>query len=632
MTRQFEAIAYGRPGYGGVVFGGENVGIWTLGEDWAFSIRPQEFVLTGSVRVHGNGDNIEDRVKALDAILQESGNLGITTGSASVTDTVDVTISSRDVVITSTAATPFLAAHLGLPINLHGIGAYQISEFTSTSSVKCRVPTGIDMPSAAVTQTATIYRTFKRIEDVLHTDGFDARGQITYDPSAEDDPDLRAFNFRIVFHRSGSGWRAAEGAKDTDREAGRIDFHDPVGGVRMAVFTGTITGAGGNDVKDRYDDQISAWITTEADLLLGAASYEAIGDDQLTIDDRKNQATFRAIRQEINVNQTAALLDHPSITDADVGMNRTQSYQHGISGETAPSLLVVTYSCQITRAQAPTGVNDLWLDTIYPHLVSLAETWFGSQLIVTENGMPMFNPVTQRMSARFTAILPDEASSIINYSRKVMYSLNPRNRYKDRWDGRDFSVIKSSPGPMATALVLVTFTELAGHGKGGGSRSKQGSSQFGVFGLGSAQPGIGFGGQDQFGVFGLGAGLRITFGGDEGGGEEGSGSPIKYNPMGKPTPADVFFKSKPYELIIGGGEWDDNGIKVDVSASALGNDPTGISASGVETTTVISRLWRWVNLSGVDPKEGADAGPDAPGDVDDGSTHSVPDPGKGQGE
>ena len=125
MSRQLESIAYGRPDYGGIVLGGENTGIYTLGDDWSDAADLESLVITASVWVHGDDDDeIQERVQLIEACLQDLGNLGITIGSL-LTGTVDIAMVGDDLELTATAGFPFISAHLGLPINLIGVGAFQ---------------------------------------------------------------------------------------------------------------------------------------------------------------------------------------------------------------------------------------------------------------------------------------------------------------------------------------------------------------------------------------------------------------------------------------------------------------------------------------------------------------------------
>lgn len=614
---QNEAIAYGRPDFGGIVFGGENAGAFTLAENWTEQRDGPKYIATGGVWVHGvsGGTEIETRIAALDAWNQERGTFAITAGRAFTVD-ADLTVAAPDIFITATATSPFLPIHVGLPISFEGVGSFVISEVLAGNQVRCRIPDPLPMPPATAGGKAYIGRVVRYLNEDTKQGGFNALGQVGHANDSKNEPNRRLYTWRIEMDRPAREYRPPDEFLTTtppaenDRDITEVSFMAPVGGRRVVRFRGKFTAANGQDALDRYNAQILGFVADTMERLLGInASFEtpAESPDALRFDDRRNILEFEIVRQEINFKEAldAVKNDHPAISNADIDMTITHEYQHGLVGENTPAVVGITYGAVIPRNAIPDDdVQRLWIETIYPFLVATAEEFYQSPLIVVSNNGARQNPVTKRISGSIVAVLPSLGSTITNYNRKVRYRLNHRKKYRERNDGRDFSAVRSSIGPLIQAVVTTQYTELESTGKG--SRAKSRDPFGGVFGMGGPlvdQEAL----AGQFGIFGIDKKLHITFGEDGGGGGDGEdigNSLTRYDPTGDPIGADVFFAQKPFSRNIAAAEWDEESMDVEVTANTF-NDPHGVSASGVEVITTIVRVLRWVNLKAVSSREGA---------------------------
>jgi len=327
--------------------------------------------------------------------------------------------------------------------------------------------------------------------------------------------------------------------------------------------------------------------------LLGTGvSWEKVGDDILDFDDNKNELNFTLIRQEIPVAQSVDDFDHSAISNANITINVTQDYQHGLSGITPPSIVNVGYTCVLVRGQFKNeDIDELWNETVYPHLVGLVESFEKSTVVVFQNEHS-YQPTTCRLSGVVRAVLTDTGDSIINYQRTVNYALGRRKTFRDVWDGVDYSLIESSPGPIILAVVSVRYTEI--------QVSKRKSQGIGIFGQGTAGQLASGGGSS--GLFGIGASLQISIDDSSVENSEDEGN-LQFKPLREPQKPAEFFKSFGITVPVE-GEWREKDLNIQVSPRSQGNDPLGISTEANIVDTTITRVWRWANLKGVSAKSG----------------------------
>lgn len=590
MSYQRSAVTYGRPDIGGLCFGAGNAGAYSLGEV-SFSRSGTLRRLRVPVTVHaGPGALLEERVAALEEIVLERGNLGYTTGAVVTSVTVQITKetsgSSQVVVFTAQSGTPFAAGHLGLPINDSTLGGFMISEVTSSTVVKCKLPPShstITVPSG--TTTAEIRNALVRCEEVTKAGGFDAEIELDHAPKpGNSDEHKLDFVLTITFRVAASSYRQDEslsgGDQSTDRESALEQFTDPVGAPRQVVFTGQFTAADSETAKERYDSQITNWIADEMEAFLGGGvSWEKVGNDDIRLDDAKNIVTFQATRREVSGFWTAlSSVAKALIASANVDISVEQVHTHGYTEGQAPAAVACTFSCDVLRATTDAQAVNAWEQYIYPHLIAQIEAIWGSSVIVVESSRPRLSPVVKRMSASFKGVLPATGTAITNYSRRVQQRIDFRNSWADITNDIDFSSFEWSPGPRCDAVVSVRFTELNSSGSGGGVRSKS--------------PG---GINVDLGIFAINNRIRIAFS-DSDDDDGSSGGPVAYDPMSPPMGADAFWARNPYRLTVGPGAWRPVNVSAAEQTSTI-KDPLGVGVPANQTVVAIDHSYSWRNIS-----------------------------------
>ena len=146
------SVGYGDPLQGALVLGGENSASFSIvGADYTESY--SSFSVTIVFRVFGNGttdngraESLRKNIEALKNLEHHSGNFSLQSDSdVTVTDAA-LTVSGSVLTVTSVSA-PFVADHLGQVLDIDGVGSYQISEYTSTSSVDCQLAPELTVPS-----------------------------------------------------------------------------------------------------------------------------------------------------------------------------------------------------------------------------------------------------------------------------------------------------------------------------------------------------------------------------------------------------------------------------------------------------------------------------------------------------
>lgn len=604
VGRQLERIAYGRPDYGGLVIGGESAGLhsssggYTLNEDLEVSWDGERLTVNCSFWVHGyEATDLETRIALLKALTQDLGNFGWTGADAlSIACTYSSPDGSNIVTITATSGTPFLAAHLGLPIEISGLIGFQITEVTSTTVVKCKLPAGHPLFIGAAA-TAKIGVTLGRTDEATKTFGFNGRGKVRAVSDPEEEPLRRKFTLELQFEQPASYFRGS----DKDRVSGKIRRLDPIGGARVVEFSGSFTAASSQAAFTRYTDQIGAWITANMTAILGGGvGWEKVGADRAETEDNGvsgvngNTLTFSLTRKEINVDQSDTLNDDPALADANITLTPRQSFEHGVSGSRPPTELSVEYSCEIVRAQlTSTGaILEKWFSTIVPRLLSIVRAFYGSQIIIDGMSGPAFNPITRRLTGGLACTLPDTGSSITLYRRVVTFQLLERKKYREVQDGEEFSAIESSIGRAVLATTSAQIEELEGVSGGGGPSLAGGG---GLLNQGAIAA--------EFGFFGQSNGPLVSFDdAPSGGGNDGPGGALTYRPLDPPSPAPAYFAK--FGITLGEGEWRHQGTAISEDPVSRGNDPRGLSATATKRLTTITRGWRWVSLKGAAARGG----------------------------
>lgn len=597
MGRQNEAIAYGRPSYGGIVIGGENAGVYTLGDDWTDRADLTGLLVQASIWVHGDTDAlIDERVATLEAILQDLGNLGITFGSA-VAGTASIAMSSQDLVVTATSSI-FTAEHVGLALDLAGVGSFQITEYTSGTVVKCRIPTAQTSPASASGLSVRIGRVWRRGIEADKLGFFSGRATLNHPQDAGNEPRRRRYNLTLSFARPASDTRS-----DTDRQSATARFINPPGGSRAVAISGVFTaskktGTAENAI-ERYEAEIGAYIDTVVELFMGSGvSIGTVGEDSIRlIDDTTNLISFEVAREELIRNESSGALDHPALTEVNIELSRPTSLSLGVQ-QLARSMVVASYSARLVRGQiTEAGFDDLWKTVIYPSIIDDIESVFSSGVCVATVDGPRFNLKTWRVSANVIGTLLDTGSTIMGYSRSQSIQIDFRKRFRNRLDGKELSALKHSPGRVIVAATSVAFTERLPVGSGSsGSQRSLGVFGQGDLGISGIEGGFDLGGLELDGVA-LGASrgrsefVRFP--------EKPSDPRLRYQGVGGIEP-------------IPDGVWEETGLSDSDTTKVVGEDGLGLSIPCLETVSSIIRLWRWVDLSGSTDRAGARAATGSP--------------------
>ena len=219
------------------------------------------------------------------------------------------------------------------------------------------------------------------------------------------------------------------------------------------------------------------------DLLDGSTSFGFKGIPTLRfIDDTQNTLDFDFDYEEIVFPESIKALDDEGIFEASVDISRPRDYNLGLSDERSMAAVTANYSARMVRDEVKNEeIEELWDEKIYPNIVAQIEAIHKSSVCVINNSGPNYNPMTFLISGSITGVLLDTGSTITSYTRRVNYRISQRRRYRERFDGEEFTAIRYSPGRLIQAVVSVAYTELLR--VGGKKRGKKGSQ--GLFGSGS---------------------------------------------------------------------------------------------------------------------------------------------------
>lgn len=602
---QREAIAYGNSELGGIVLGGENVGVYTLGDDWSYDSKPGQVDFRTSLWIHGTDDEIDERLAVLDAALKDNGNLVVSFG-VSVTGTLDLTsevvaveIEQEDPqnfneLILTASASAFLPIHLGHAINLQGLGAYQISQYVSDTVVRCRLPAGQSVPADANGLTFWIGRKFRSaVEDVRLGDGLSASGRVAHVIDSENEPNRRRFEVSFSFiqkHRNTRGH---------DRSRTEITMQLPPGGARTVKFKGSYTAHDQQDAYEIYTEKLAPYVAAEMERILGQnVSYGPVGSDQLTSPDNTyNIVNFEITREELKIPESIAAFDHPAITDSNLVIERPRTYYLGIKDGPENSAISIVYNCQIIdKTLDRNGLKQLWDTVVYPNLVAIASEMFESRVcVLNHNFRP--NLKTFKASGSIVGILLDSGSSLGSYSRRVTYKIASGKTLRPRLDGDEFAKIMHQSHRTITAAVVVSYKEI-------NSAATATLTPGGVFGFGGVAGQIGDAFNDlDFGPFDMNSGMgqEISFVSSDGGQRSDLDSYINFDPFGLPADPKVRYPKRS----IGDGAWEEIDFSDTEEVRRIGEDGLGISSPALEITRLIVTVYDWANLKGTISRSGA---------------------------
>ena len=539
MAQQFTSFAFGNSTNGGFVIGGENAGKQYTLVDWFPSYNETQVSVSIDFWIQGDTDaEFKNNLTAVKGIMRNTQIMGITTKPTDRKITVDLTLSTRELTLTKTAGDAFASTDLGLPVEIYGVGSFQITTFTSTSVVTCEIAPTLTLPTAATGKIARIGTNFLRVEESTHTNGFRSRSTLSEDPDQDSSTRRKRYSLEVNFERPASDVRGTAYAQR--REASYRVFTAP-SGIRMAEFSGSYTAGGGSTATANYSSGVTTWINSIITVLTG--DWGKASQDMYSVDDENHIISFTATRREIGFDQSAAGADHDAIENAEVSMSISYDNTHGLKGHNSPGVVTIDYKSEIVRSEATeAAVRTLWTGTIRPHLIAKCKAIFGSGSAIVESGMePGIDLQANTISATMRVMLPGTGSKIIDYQRVADYSLDGRLVFRDIHDGKSSTFNSWDPGSVIEANISISITKLKGKiGPGTGS-----GGSGGVIQVGSSS-----GGSPRIGFFGVGGVLNISFGGSGGGSSLGSEKvPSKLETYPKPADPNTILGD------VGKGDW-----------------------------------------------------------------------------
>lgn len=581
--KQQETVAYGHPEFGGIVFGGEKPSDGYSLEQWDFTDDDDSYKATVDFYVYGaDKDDFASKMIGLKSAVRSSGNLAITNG-VKTTRTIDATVAAQLLTITLTAGASFTAFDLGMPIDLVGVGTFQITEVVGASVVECLIPTGITAPAPAVGLTATIGHTHFAAVDNPNKDGFLASADIDRAPDGDDDDLRRKFRFTVTIGKPASKSRAAAFG---NRRKGFYRVSTGGDGLKTLSFRGVYTAGDGANAIAAYSAAVTGfagWVATVTAAFVGTTGpFEIVGQDSYEVDDEVGLLTFTGARTQVNFPETADEVDSGLISGTQVGFTRSIDMVHGLPNIHKPYVVSISYSTNVDAAQTPyTGILSLWTNTIKPHLLNQASNMFGTVLVILSETSPAIDAGNNKLAASLSLLVSQSGSTIYQYRKTVTYDYDERISDDTLHDGIPNTYATWTPGAATTGSVVVAVTQLGqpqtGQGVSGGL--------FGNFGIGGVSPGVTGG----LGIFGGGKGpLQISFDGGEGASKDDKATkPSKF-----PFPGDP---NLVLDNLPGVGNWKSRRKQVRITPEFWGEDPEGIGASIDVSFSIYSQSFRWVN-------------------------------------
>jgi len=448
-----QALSYGRAGLGALVIGGENNDDFDLIEYTYRQDTYETLLVTASFFVSGTEATFPVNVSALNNLKHNSGDLGIT-GDTNVTFVnLTTAVSSNDLTVTDAAANGFfLATHIGLSIDIDGVGSFQIKSFTSTDEVVCQLPPELTAPTPSTGQAGRIGQDVLRCHDASATEGYFGRTSLQ---EAIGDPGnsklRRKYVFTVRFETP-----ATDAANDPGgRRTSRFNISETDGQVKSGTFQGSYTPTNidattSTTARANFEANAETWA---AGVITTIGGTWEILTRVYSEPDENGTLEFQLSYRELNFPDTASGTDSALIRSAFTTFSRASSWQHGIPG-TRPSVVNVGYTSSLpkdgtTWSQIPTR----WKALIKGHLLASVRTAFGGSSVVLNENFTIF-PHASKMQARMSVFIRDAGSDIISFQKIIQYGLDPRKETRDRNDGVIHSYTEFSNGPMITANVI----------------------------------------------------------------------------------------------------------------------------------------------------------------------------------
>jgi len=458
------SLAYGHPSLGAVVLGGENSGysIKNYNVDKTY----EAISVVADFHVHGATQDAYDILKAgLANLRHNSGDLGIT-AEASVTRT-NLTVAVAAGVLTVTDAASgglFTDAHIGLPIDIEGVGSFQIATRTNSNVVTCRLAPELTAPSNGTGKTGYIGYAIDRVVQRGTVGGYFGRSRCFELGDADDTDTRRLWRLEARFEAPATDATNDAGGR---RQASFAVAEGP-SGLRLLRFSGSYTPKTASDTttttaQTNFEANIDTFTATIR-VALGGTWAEL--DRNFSEPDERGTLTFTMNYEELYFPESASATDDADIAGAQVSFARVSSWEVGLPGTITPSLIAVEYSSSIAKANTWDELMDVWRTKIKPHLITSIETMFGSGATIrAEQVVPIVS--SSRIAASLRVFVRGSGSDILAWEKEVGYSITPNADTRNVFSGKLHDYTEFSPSPTITGTVTIAVIRVGGSLKSG---------------------------------------------------------------------------------------------------------------------------------------------------------------------
>ena len=449
-----QAIAYGRAGLGALVIGGENNDSFDLVSYQPTLKSYSSDNISVTFFVHGDTEAaFKANTEALVNLQHNSGDFSVTGDTSVAFTNLSYTVSSNELTVTDDDANgAFLDSQLGLPLDIEGVGSFQIKSVTSSDIVVCQLPPELAAPTPASGQSGRIGLSILRYHDASATSGYFGRTSIREMEDPGNSRLRQLYGFDVTYQKPATDSTNDPGGR---REASFL-ISETDAGIQSGVFTGLYTptkidDTSSNTARTNFATSAQTWAASVIATLTGA--WEIL-NQSYSEPDENGTLKFMLTYREINFPDTATSTDSSLIRNAFVSFSRSSSSKIG-APIIRPSIVDITYSSALPKSgttwtQLPTRYKTL----IKAHLLSSARTAFGGTAVVISEAFNIF-PHVSKIEARMRCFLRGSGSDIIEFSKFIDYGIDPRNDTRDKHDNTFHSYTEFSNGPVITANTVV---------------------------------------------------------------------------------------------------------------------------------------------------------------------------------
>lgn len=465
------SVAFGTPGNGGVVLGGENTKYlsvldWDISGDYQdgpkanvmFSVRGVPISrLDGGISFPYDKDYASALHSAvLQCLKQENANFAIAIGS--MIEVTDAVITATNPVVITSASNPFYERLVGMPIDIEGVGSFQISEYVNQGQVKASlfltsqygtpnmIGYPIPIPEAASGLTARIGYPFHYCCESLRVGGI--RGRSTITPVKED---LDGLNYQsYILHVEHIA--PANDNRDAGRKYASFSQSTDESGYRTLNFVGVYTALANHTALTAYATYLNTWITTAVALL----STPDIGWEQttsnVTPNDDNTLLAFTVNYREIPFPKSIADPDVAWLKNMQVGYTKNSEWTLGVRGKVRPSIVQVFASTNVDKGTYSWDeLYGVYKDTIKPNLLSGLVDLFGSNPVIRSE-QPIINASANTIGA-FLTVLVLGNTNLVHFARETQFSLRHSLQIRHKLIKKYHNYRAQSHGPMIYAKV-----------------------------------------------------------------------------------------------------------------------------------------------------------------------------------